>query len=82
MMVDVSRLDRLKDIAIADDGLHIGALATHTEIMRSPTISGMFPALVEAAHSIGAMQTRISAPWAGIGLRRFIAGQRFGADGA
>ena len=58
MIVDVSRLRELKDIAIVDDGLHIGALATHADIMSSPIISGMFPALVEAAHSIGAMQTR------------------------
>ncbi len=58
IIVDVSRLRELKDIAIADDGLHIGALATHTDIMNSPIIGGMFPALVEAAHSIGAVQTR------------------------
>ena len=58
IIVDVSRLTELKDIVIADDGLHIGALATHTDIMNSPIISGMFPALVEAAHSIGAVQTR------------------------
>ncbi len=58
IIVDVSRLRELSDIAIADDGLHIGALATHTDIMNSPIISGMFPALVEAAHSIGAVQTR------------------------
>ncbi len=58
MIVDVSRLRELRDIAIVDDGLHIGALATHADIMNSPIISGMFPALVEAAHSIGAVQTR------------------------
>jgi CO/xanthine dehydrogenase FAD-binding subunit len=58
VIVDISRLDELKNIAIADDGLHIGALATHGDIMSSPIIRDMFPALVEAAHSIGAMQTR------------------------
>ena len=58
MIVDVSRLRELKEIAIVDDGLHIGALATHADIMGSPIISGMFPALVDAAHSIGAVQTR------------------------
>jgi CO/xanthine dehydrogenase FAD-binding subunit len=57
-IVDISRLAELKDIVIGDDGLHIGALATHADIMNSPIISGMFPALVEAAHSIGAVQTR------------------------
>src|ERR1700690_2343280 len=58
MIVDISRLRELKNIAIADDGLHIGALATSAEIMSSPIIRAMFPALVEAAHSIGAVQTR------------------------
>ena len=58
VVIDISQLDELKDIAVADDGLHIGALVTHTEIMRSPVIRDMFPALVEAAHTIGAMQTR------------------------
>ena len=58
IIVDVSRLRELKDIAIVDDGLHIGALVTHAEIMNSPIIRTMFPALVEAAHSIGAVQTR------------------------
>src|SRR5664279_4250755 len=58
VIVDVSRLRELKDIAVADDGLHIGALVTHSDIMNSPVIRDMFPALVAAAHSIGAMQTR------------------------
>jgi CO/xanthine dehydrogenase FAD-binding subunit len=58
MIVDVSRLRELKDIAVKDDGLHIGALATHGDIMASPIIRDMFPALVDAAHSIGAVQTR------------------------
>src|SRR5665811_1049983 len=57
-IVDVSRLHELKTIAVADDGLHIGALVTHSDIMNSPVIRDMFPALVAAAHSIGAMQTR------------------------
>jgi CO/xanthine dehydrogenase FAD-binding subunit len=58
MIVDISRLDELKEIEIASDGLHIGALVTHSEIMQSPVIRDMFPALVEAAHTIGAVQTR------------------------
>ena len=58
VIVDVSRLHELKTIAVADDGLHIGALVTHSDIMNSPVIRDMFPALVAASHSIGAMQTR------------------------
>jgi CO/xanthine dehydrogenase FAD-binding subunit len=58
IIIDISRLGELKDIAVVDDGLHIGALVTHAEIMRSPIVRNMFPALVDAAHSIGAVQTR------------------------
>ena len=58
VVVDTSRAEDLKVIAITDEGLSIGALVTHTEIMRSPLINGMFPALVDAAHTVGAVQTR------------------------
>jgi carbon-monoxide dehydrogenase medium subunit len=57
-LVDISRLDDLKGIAVTDEGLRIGALVTHSEIMASPIIRENFPALVEAAHTIGAVQTR------------------------
>jgi len=43
---------------VTDQGLSIGALVTHTQIMRSPLVRDMFPALVDAAHTIGAVQTR------------------------
>ena len=58
VVVDISRADELRSIAVTDQGLSIGALVTHTEIMRSPVVRDMFPALVEAAHTIGAVQTR------------------------
>jgi carbon-monoxide dehydrogenase medium subunit len=58
VVVDISRADELRRIAITAEGLSLGALVTHTEIMRSPVIRDMFPALVDAAHTIGAVQTR------------------------
>ena len=58
VVVDISRAEDMKVIALTDEGLSIGALVTHAEIMRSPLIGEMFPALVDAAHSIGAVQTR------------------------
>jgi len=58
VIVDISRATDLKSIAVTDAGLSIGALVTHTEIMRSALIQEMFPALVDAAHTIGAVQTR------------------------
>ena len=58
VIVDISRAADLKGIAITDQGLSIVALVTHTEIMRSPIIRELSPVLVEAAHTIGAVQTR------------------------
>jgi len=58
VVVDISRLDDLKQIAVTEKGLSIGALVTHTQIMHSPLIRDMFPALQDAAHTIGAVQTR------------------------
>jgi carbon-monoxide dehydrogenase medium subunit len=58
VIVDISRADDLRRLAVTDEGLVIGSLVTHTEIMRSPIIRDMFPALVDAAHTIGAVQTR------------------------
>ena len=58
VVVDISRADDLKNITVTEQGLSIGALVTHTQIMKSPLIRQMFPALVDAAHTIGAVQTR------------------------
>lgn len=58
MVIDISRAADMKGIDITDQGLRIGALATHTDLMRSPLIREMFPALADAAHTIGAVQTR------------------------
>ena len=58
VLVDISRLEDLKHIVVTEEGLSIGALVTHTAIMDSPLIREMFPALVHAAHTIGAVQTR------------------------
>jgi carbon-monoxide dehydrogenase medium subunit len=58
VVVDISRADELRHISMTERGLSIGALVTHTQIMRSPVIRELFPALVDAAHTIGAVQTR------------------------
>jgi len=58
IVIDISRVDELKRMELADDALRIGALVTHTDIMRSPLIRSLCPALADAAHTIGAVQTR------------------------
>ena len=58
VLVDISRAEDLKHIRLTDEGLALGAMVTHDQIMRSPLVRETFPALVDAAHSIGAVQTR------------------------
>jgi len=58
LIIDISRARDMKRIALTDTGLSIGALATHAEIMRSPLVHEHAPALVEAVHAVGAVQTR------------------------
>jgi carbon-monoxide dehydrogenase medium subunit len=57
-VVDISRATDMRSIEVNERGLCIGALVTHSEIMASKTIRAMFPALIDAAHTIGAVQTR------------------------
>ena len=57
-VVDVSHLEELKGIEETEIGLRIGAAITHTEIMNHPLIEKYVPAMIDAAHTIGAVQTR------------------------
>ncbi len=58
VVVDVSRLEDLKGIELTDAGLRIGAGVTHSEIMADPLIAEHAPAMIDAAHTVGAVQTR------------------------
>ena len=58
VVIDISRAADLKGIAVTAAGLRIGALVTHSEIMQSALIRANAPALIEAAATIGAVQTR------------------------
>jgi carbon-monoxide dehydrogenase medium subunit len=58
VVVDVSRLQDLRGIEIVDAGLRIGAGTTHTEIMANPLVKEYVPAMIDAAHTVGAVQTR------------------------
>ena len=58
VVVDISRAADLEVIELTEQGLRIGALATHSAIMKSPLVREHFPALVDASHTVGAVQTR------------------------
>ena len=49
-------LDGLRAIGVRDDVLTIGALATHTDLIRSPLVGKRLPMLVAAAREIGGVQ--------------------------
>jgi len=55
-MLDLSRLDELRGIALEAGSLVLGARTTYTEIRRSTLCREHLPALVEAAATIGAAQ--------------------------
>lgn len=64
-LVDVSQLEELRGISLVDEGLRIGASVTHTEIMDSELVAKHAPALQDAAHTVGAVQTRTLGTLAG-----------------
>lgn len=58
VVIGLSDVRELKGIEETDAGLRIGAMVTHTELMRSPLIAAHAPAMIDAARTIGAVQTR------------------------
>src|ERR1051326_8867882 len=54
--LDLWRIDTLRGIHDEGEQLCIGALATYTQLMRSPLVQEHAPALVAASRTIGAIQ--------------------------
>jgi CO/xanthine dehydrogenase FAD-binding subunit len=50
------RLDALRAIAVRGDVLSIGALATHSDLIRSPLVRRRLPMLAAAAQEVGGVQ--------------------------
>jgi CO/xanthine dehydrogenase FAD-binding subunit len=57
-VVDVSRLEEMRTIAVTEGTLSIGAAVTFTEIVNSPQIGQWAPILAQAAGCIGSVQIR------------------------
>ena len=55
-MVDLSKIEALRGIALEQGGLVLGARTTYTEMRRSALVREHLPVLVEAAATIGAAQ--------------------------
>src|SRR5476649_1374820 len=54
--VNLWRLDALRTIAVRGDVLSIGALATHTDLIRSALVNRRLPMLAAAAREVGGVQ--------------------------
>jgi len=54
--LDIWRIDELRRIAVTGDVLVIGALATYTDLIRSPLIAARLPMLAEASRLVGGPQ--------------------------
>jgi CO/xanthine dehydrogenase FAD-binding subunit len=58
VLVDVGKIADLQGIEVTNQGLRIGSAVTHSELMASPLIREHAPAMIDAAHTVGAVQTR------------------------
>lgn len=58
VIVDISNIDGYDDARIDDDGLHLGGLMTHRELIESEAAESQWSVLTEAAKEIGDRQVR------------------------
>src|ERR671912_120623 len=58
VLVDLSRLEELRSITVSGDTLHLGAMATYTQMMASSEVEVSRPILAEVAAQIADVQVR------------------------
>jgi CO/xanthine dehydrogenase FAD-binding subunit len=64
-LIDLDAVEDARTLAVDESGLGLGALATITQVERSPEVASLYPLLVEAAVEHGSRQIRNSATVAG-----------------
>ena len=57
-LIDISRIASLRALRREGDAFDVGALVTHAELAASAEVASAFPALAEAARSVGNPQVR------------------------
>ncbi len=65
LLIDITGLPGLSDIAVRDGRLHIGALVTHSTIEASPVVAEQAPLLAMAVPHIAHRAIRNSGTWGG-----------------
>ena len=58
LLVDLAGVAEFQGIELTEQGLRIGSMVTHAEMMHSPLVRRYAPALAAASASVGAPQTR------------------------
>lgn len=58
LLIDVSEVPEFRGIEETSEGVRLGSMTTFSEIMASPIFQKKMPAVVDGAHTVGAVQTR------------------------
>jgi len=58
LLVDISRVDELREVSMHPSGLTIGSAALVAEVLASPTVSTNYPLLATVLRSLGSTQIR------------------------
>ncbi|MDH3399266.1 MAG: FAD binding domain-containing protein, partial [Acidimicrobiia bacterium] len=58
VVMDIGKITEMRGIEETTTGLRIGAMVTHSELQQDPLIAQHAPAMIAAAVTIGAVQTR------------------------
>ena len=65
VFVDIKRIAELRDIALDEEGLHLGAAVSAAEVFEHDGIRELWPGVAEATDLIGSTQIQGRATWAG-----------------
>lgn len=58
LLIDVSGIPEFRGIEETSEGVRLGSMTTFSEIMASPLFQEKMPAVIDGAHTVGAVQTR------------------------
>ncbi|MEM8706198.1 MAG: FAD binding domain-containing protein [Actinomycetota bacterium] len=57
-LVAIDRIEALADVQLGSDGVVVGALVTHAELMTDPVVVGSYTAIADASALVGSPSTR------------------------
>ena len=75
VLIDLRRLELLQGISVGDEGVSIKAIVTLRQLLDDPRIVQSYPALAQAARTVGVSEIRARATIGGTIVQRHPAGQ-------